>query len=96
MPHLERQVSDHQLISYPALRSQGFNGSIVEAERFDRQYRLAIDVLNVAKTITELYVVQLSNCGNLYFTVVEEDRIGEGRQYQLTDIVAVIRRGQHV
>lgn len=96
MPLLERLISDHQLIPYPAsgLATSNRDAAVINAVRFNGMYREAMDIVSQTK-VNELYLIQFQSVGGyLYFSMAEENQIGEGRPFSLVDIVAVIRKGK--
>lgn len=111
MPNLEELVSNHQLITYPALRSVNFDGSVIEARRFDAAYKYAQAILTAQDSVEEIYIVRYTyddkfrlehgvlgpgvpghGVSSHFFGTATELYIGDGRKYQLTDIVVVVRR----
>jgi hypothetical protein len=90
---LERLVSPHQLIRYPARPSAGM--SAYEAYWFNRAYEAAKEVLEISRgKWNELYVVRLSGGGESGFNVATADEItGDAmvKYYELADIVAAVR-----
>jgi hypothetical protein len=98
MPNLERLVSVHQLISYPATALDVDSGrpddwliAIANAHRFNAAYENAEDLIGQAQNLREVYVVSQAYDNRLFFSLQVEENIGEGRPYQLTDIVAIVR-----
>jgi hypothetical protein len=85
MTNLERLVSAHQLIPYPA-----------DDRRFNQTYNLAASALALNPSLKELYIIQYKDHeGGLHFSFVSAHLISRDREngpYFLTDICAVLRR----
>lgn len=93
MSDIAQRLSPDHLIKYPAIAGSNYPASVEEADRFNRAYERAEDIVNSSGMVREMFLIQFrANSGKFYYQPVMSDILGN---FELTDIVAVIAKARH-